>query len=83
MAKISMRRALIEHMIRQVPGSCLTATCLAVHLNVKLSSLSSLLKKLTDENVLVRFEGVGPRGGYGYRLKEDMDTLSSIGLPDQ
>lgn len=66
----TMKQALLEHMIRQCPGACLTATCLAVHLNVKLSSLSSLLKKLTDENVLVRCENVGPRGGYGYKLNE-------------
>lgn len=36
----------------------------------KLSSLSSLLKKMTDENVLERIENYGPRGGYGYRLRQ-------------
>lgn len=66
----TMKQALLDHMIRQCPGACLTATCLAARLDVKLSSLSSLLKKLTDENVLVRYENVGPRGGYGYKLNE-------------
>jgi Fe2+ or Zn2+ uptake regulation protein len=36
---------------------------------VKLSSLSSALKKMYDAGELERQENVGPRGGYGYRVK--------------
>jgi len=35
---------------------------------VRLSSLSSLLKKMVDNGELKRIENVGPRGGYGYAL---------------
>ena len=37
---------------------------------VKLSSLSSLLVKLYNEETLDRYPDFGPRGGYGYVLKK-------------
>ena len=36
--------------------------------HVKLSTLSSTLKKMYDDGLLIRTEGYGPRGGYGYSL---------------
>lgn len=33
-----------------------------------LPSVSSKLKKMVDEHVLLRVKGYGPRGGYGYLL---------------
>lgn len=41
----------------------------ATQRNVKLSSLSSVLKRMYDADELERIEGFGSRGGYGYRLK--------------
>lgn len=35
----------------------------------KLASLSSLLKKLVDHGTLARDENFGPRGGYGYHMR--------------
>lgn len=35
---------------------------------VRLDSLSSKLKRMVDEYVLLRVKGYGPRGGYGYLL---------------
>lgn len=35
---------------------------------IKLSTLSSKLKKMVDEFKLLRVKGYGPRGGYGYLL---------------
>ena len=37
--------------------------------NIKLSSLSSQLKKMYDAGELERFAEFGPRGGYGYEVK--------------
>jgi len=37
--------------------------------SVKLSSLSSVLKRMCDGGELDRLKNFGPRGGYGYRLK--------------
>lgn len=51
---------LIEH------ASPVTATELARELNVSLSSLSSLLKKMYDAKQVRRVDDFGPRGGYGY-----------------
>jgi hypothetical protein len=34
--------------------------------SVKLSSLSGTLKKMYDAGELLRVDGWGPRGGYGY-----------------
>jgi len=36
---------------------------------IKLSSLSSVLKRMYDAGELERIEGFGPRGGYGYKVK--------------
>lgn len=57
----------------QMTGDTHTAADLWSSLNtefdVKLTSLSSTLKKMYDAGELERFEGIGPRGGYGYRVK--------------
>jgi len=37
---------------------------------VKLSSLSSVLKKMYDAGELDRITGFGPRGGHGYEVKQ-------------
>ena len=42
----------------------------ATQRRIKLSSLSSQLCKMSKAGVLERLENFGPRGGYGYRLKE-------------
>lgn len=56
-------------------GATYTATDLKHVLNadgtLKLSSLSSILKRMYDAGELLRFEGFGPRGGYGYKLNHE------------
>ncbi len=47
-------------------GKLRTATTIANVLDCKVSSVSSLLKKMCDSGLLMRCKGVGPRGGYGY-----------------
>ena len=49
-------------------GGWLTATELSRLTGHKLSSLSSLLKKMCDEGDVIRKKGLGLRGGYGYRV---------------
>lgn len=39
---------------------------IGMHTKVKLSSLSSTLKKMVDDGLLLRVDKFGPRGGYGY-----------------
>lgn len=39
---------------------------IGMHTKVKMSSLSSTLKKMVDQGLLLRVEKFGPRGGYGY-----------------
>lgn len=55
--------------LRNHPG-VYTATFIATTINAKLSSISSLLKKLTQQNLIQRHKNVGPRGGYGYEIKK-------------
>lgn len=63
---LSIRQRVIDFLTN---GDTCTATELHKQLNIDLSSLSSVLKKMTDEGVLDRFDGHGPRGGYGYVLR--------------
>lgn len=51
----------------------ITASSLAQVMGVKLSSLSSLLKKMADANEIIRIKNIGPRGGYGYRMRRDSE----------
>lgn len=59
------------------PSQAMTATQMCHYFNrlsrpegqVKLTSLSSLLKKMYDAGELFRIESFGPRGGYGYHGK--------------
>jgi predicted transcriptional regulator len=46
-----------------------TALEISTALKIKLSSLSSILKKLVDEDILVRRKRFGPCGGYGYTVQ--------------
>lgn len=67
-----MKEALVAYLMGS--RSTHTATQLSSILTecghrAKLSSLSSLLKKLTDSGELIRTENFGPRGGYGYSLR--------------
>jgi hypothetical protein len=48
---------------------CLTATELSRLTKEKLSSVSSLLRKMVDRGELNFLEGFGPRGGAGYGLR--------------
>jgi len=50
-----------------------TATELAKDTNTKLSSTSSLLKKMFDEGTINRIDGMGPRGGNVYWLCANYD----------
>jgi DNA-binding transcriptional regulator GbsR (MarR family) len=66
MKAISMRINVIELLFNShVP---LTATEIACILDVKLASLSSVLRKMYDAGVLTRVDGYGLRGGYGYQV---------------
>lgn len=49
----------------------LTATEMSKRLGCKLSSLSSILKKMCDEGVLFRWSDSGPMGGYVYGLSRE------------
>jgi hypothetical protein len=42
---------------------------------VKLASLSSKLKKMVDSFVLLRVNGYGPRGGFGYLMNPNYKEL--------
>jgi hypothetical protein len=48
-----------------------------------LSSLSSLLRKMVDEGLILRVEKFGPRGGYGYMKNFDRrdDLREAAGIP--
>lgn len=68
-------KALIIDALKECPWKCgATATQIRDHVHargwgdVKLSSLSSQLKKMVDARELKRHDDVGPRGGYGYSL---------------
>ncbi len=61
----SIRNSVID-LLHGLPP--LTAIEIAGVLDEKLSSVSSVLKKMVDNKTLKRRKGVGPRGGYGYRL---------------
>ncbi len=59
---------------------CLTSSQLEARLlNVKLSSLSSILNRMARKGEVVRVPDVGPRGGYGYRLKNTRD-IDMVGI---
>lgn len=66
--KLTMREAVLHYLLTS--NATCTATFLAKELNFKLSSLSSILKKMTDDQSLRRFVGQGPRGGYGYAARK-------------
>lgn len=50
-------------------GEWVTATEIALYVGEKLSSVSSLLKRMVDEGQLERRRGMGPRDGFGYRSR--------------
>jgi len=61
-----------DRLVRQVqktPGK--SATQLAKLVDAKVESASSILKRLSDQGVLVRRDGLGPRGGFCYWTRED------------
>jgi predicted transcriptional regulator len=62
--KLTMRESVLNHLTSEP----YTASHLAKVLNLKLSSLSSILKKMIDDQELQRVDNIGPRGGYGYCL---------------
>lgn len=59
-----MKKQIIEFLKNRGPFTCVQLQKIFPH--YKLSSLSSMLKKLVDDNSLKRIEKFGPRGGYGY-----------------
>lgn len=63
-----MRNQVID-CLRVLTTPAITATDLSRQLGVRLSSLSSLLKKMCDDGMLERLPDYGPKKGYGYRLK--------------
>ncbi len=54
----------------------MTASQIGYWLRVKLSSLSSLLNKLTREGILLKVKGFGSRGGYGYMMNPNASRVS-------
>lgn len=60
-------KGLVEY-VTENPGK--SATEIAHALGRKAASVSSLLRKLVREGVLLRSPGEGPRGGWGYHPKE-------------
>lgn len=65
--KVTMRESVLNYL--SSTGQTCTATVLSQVLNLNLASLSSVLKKMTDEQELQRVDGHGPRGGYGYAVR--------------
>lgn len=59
-------RELVFKLLKSSPP--MTATGISRKLEVKLDSLSSLLKKMCDDGTLVRVDQQGPRGGHVYSL---------------
>ena len=55
----------------------LTSSQLGALLKVRLSSLSSVLNRMAKRGEVVRVPDVGPRGGYGYRLKTSSEAMPS------
>lgn len=66
--KLTMRESVLIYLSSSTSEPH-TATQLAKILNVNLASLSSVLKKMTDDDELQRVDGHGPRGGYGYVVR--------------
>lgn len=68
---MTMRRRIVSLLLRA--GVPCTAADIYHVLNVgdparsvRLSSLSGTLKRMYDDGTLLRVDGYGPRGGYGY-----------------
>lgn len=76
---MTIRRRVIDLLITSRCSAYFTATDICKGLNVpdgvsdfvgvELSSVSSALKKMYDAGELERLDGIGPRGGFGYRVK--------------
>jgi hypothetical protein len=56
---------------------------IGMHTKVKMSSLSSTLKRMADDELLLRVEGFGPLGGYGYmeNRKRPGELRKLAGIP--
>lgn len=55
-----------------------TAVQLSRGTRVKLSSLSSVLLRMIKKGEIVRVHNIGPRGGYGYRLKTTTEVITDV-----
>lgn len=71
---MTLERMAIEQVALD-PGATCARLCKV--LNVKSASLSSTLKKLVDRGAMTR-RPMGPRGGYGYFIRNDAadETIS-------
>lgn len=67
---MTLQKRIIQ--LLKLRGLPMTATSISCELNAKLSSLSSILKKMSDERIISRIKNFGPRGGYGYEIKESI-----------
>jgi hypothetical protein len=58
-------------------------SAIGMHTKVKMSSLSSTLKKMVDAELLLRVENFGERGGYGYmeNRRRPGELRSLAGIP--
>ena len=70
MIKIRTMKQEILDYIDTHPGLSAYQIATALGYPEKLGSISTLLKRLCDTNVLSRQDGLGPRGGFGYFTKE-------------
>lgn len=64
------------------PDQFMTAMELKKATGVRLSSLSPALLRLMKGGSILRKAGVGPRGGFGYRLKTIFETVTQA-IQDQ
>ena len=68
----------ILNYLRNNSGS--SAYKIATELDYDLATVSTLLKRMTDNKELNRTKGLGPRGGFGYFINkkelEDADKVS-------
>ena len=69
--KVSLKDEVLGY-IQKIPGK--SASQIAKDLGKNPGSVSALLNKLVKDGVLVRTEGEGPKGGFGYHIPKKVPS---------
>lgn len=64
----NMRKKVMDFLERQQEGDWITCTAIQKEIDEKVESVSSALHLLWEKGIVLRQEGCGPRGGYGYAI---------------